>query len=98
MTAKSFFKKVGRGLQSGAGNLTNAAGKAAGSVLGKAAATYAMEAAPALLAFRTGGRVPEKKGKAIKVIAHSGEYILPLNVKPTKAQKAVVRKNKSKKK
>ena len=35
MTAKSFFKKVGRGLQSGAGNLTNAAGKAAGSVLGK---------------------------------------------------------------
>lgn len=98
MTAKSFFKKVGRGLQSGAGNLTNAAGKAAGSVLGKAAATYAMEAAPALLAFRTGGRVPGKKGKAIKVVAHSGEYILPLNVKPTKAQKAVVRKNKSKKK
>ena len=43
MTAKTFFKKVGRGLQSGAGNLTNAAGKAAGSVLGKAAATYAME-------------------------------------------------------
>ena len=98
MTAKSFFKKVGRGLQSGAGNLTNAAGKAAGSVLGKAAATYAMEAAPALLAFKTGGRVPGKKGKAIKIVAHSGEYILPLNVKPTKAQKAVVRKNKSKKK
>lgn len=98
MTAKSFFKKVGRGLQSGAGKLTNAAGTAAGSVLGKAAATYAMEAAPALLAFRTGGRVPGKRGKAIKVIAHSGEYILPLNVKPTKAQKAVVRKNKSKKK
>lgn len=98
MTAKSFFKKVGRGLQSGAGNLTNAAGKAAGGILGKAAATYALEAAPALLAFRTGGRVPGKKGKAIKVIAHSGEYILPLNVKPTKAQKAVVRKNKSKKK
>ena len=98
MTAKSFYKKVGRGLQSGAGNLTNASGKAAGGILGKAAATYALEAAPALLAFRTGGRVPGKKGKAIKVIAHSGEYILPLNVKPTKAQKAVVRKNKSKKK
>ena len=98
MTAKSFFKKVGRGLQSGAGNLTNAAGKAAGSVLGKAAATYAMEAAPALLAFRTGGRVGGKKGKAIKIIAHGGEYVLPANVKPTKAQKAVVRKNKSKKK
>lgn len=98
MTAKSFFKKVGRGLQSGAGNLTNAAGKAAGSVLGNAAATYAMEAAPALLAFKNGGRVGGKKGKAIKIIAHGGEYVLPLNVKPTKAQKAVVRKNKSKKK
>jgi len=50
------------------------------------------------LAFKTGGRVPGKKGKAIKIVAHSGEYILPLNVKPTKAQKAVVRKNKLKKK
>lgn len=98
MTVKSFFKKVGRGVQSGIGNMTKAAGGAAGAVLGKAAATYALEAAPALLAFRTGGRIPGKKGKAIKVIAHSGEYILPLNVKPTKAQKAVVRKNKSKKK
>jgi hypothetical protein len=98
MTAKSFFKKVGRGLQSGAGNLTNAAGKAAGGILGKAAATYALEAAPALLAFRTGGKVPGKKGKAIKIIAHSGEYILPLNAKPSKAQKEIVRKNKSKKK
>jgi hypothetical protein len=98
MTAKSFFKKVGRNIQSASGALTKEAGKAAGAVLGKAAATYAMEAAPALLAFKTGGRVPGKKGKAIKIVAHSGEYILPLNVKPTKAQKAVVRKNKLKKK
>ena len=40
MTAKSFFKKVGRGLQSGESKLTNAAGTEPGCVLVKAAATY----------------------------------------------------------
>jgi hypothetical protein len=98
MTAKSFFKKIGRSIQSGAGQLTRAAGGAAGAVLGKAAGTALLEAAPALLAFKTGGRVPGKKGKSLKVILHSGEYVLPLNSKPTKKQIAVVRKNKSKKK
>ena len=97
MTVKSFFKKVGRGVQSGIGNMTKAAGGAAGAVLGKAAGTALLEAAPALLAFKTGGRVGGKKGKAIKIIAHGGEYVLPVNVKPTKHQKAVVRKNKCKK-
>ena len=94
MTAKTFFKKVGRSLQNASGATTKAVGVGAGTVLGKAAATYALEAAPALLAFRTGGRVQGKKGKSIKIVAHSGEYILPLNVKPTKAQKAVVRRKK----
>lgn len=98
MTAKTFFKKIGRGLQSGAGKLTNALGTAAGTVLGKGAATYAMEAAPALLAFRTGGKIPGQKGKPVKVILHAGEYILPINAKPTKTQKAIVKKNKLKKK
>ena len=98
MTAKSFFKKVGRGLQSGVGALTKGAGAAAGAVLGKTAAKYALEAAPALMMFQNGGRVGGKKGKAIKIIAHGGEYVLPMNVKPTKAQKAIVKKNKSKKK
>jgi hypothetical protein len=69
-----------------------------GGVLGKAAGTYALEAAPALLAFKTGGRIPEKKAKSIKILSHGGEYVLPVNVKPTKSQKAVVRKNKLKKK
>ena len=58
---------------------------------------FVAEAAPALLAFRTGGRIPGKKGKAIKIIAHSGEFILPVNAKPTKRQKSIVKKNKSKK-
>jgi len=98
MTAKSFFKKVGRGIQSGAGQFTKAVGGAAGAVLGKAAGTALLEAAPALLAFKTGGRVPGKKGKSLKILAHGGEYVLPVNVKPTKYQKRAVRKNKSKKK
>jgi hypothetical protein len=98
MTAKSFFKKVGRNIQAASGQLTRSIGSGMGGVLGKAAGTYALEAAPALLAFKTGGRVPGKKGKSIKILAHGGEYVLPVNVKPTKAQKAVVRKNKLKKK
>ena len=97
MTAKSFFKKVGRGIQSGAGQFTKAVGGAAGSVLGKAAGTALLEYGPALLAFKTGGRVPGKKGKALKILAHGGEYVLPMNVKPTKKQIAVVRKKNLKK-
>ena len=98
MTAKSFFKKIGRSIQSGAGQLTRAAGGAAGAVLGKAAGSALLDAAPSLLAFKTSGRVPGKKGKALKILAQGGEYVLPMNVKPTKYQKAAVRKNKSKKK
>jgi len=98
MTAKSFFKKIGRNIQSGAGMMTKAAGGAMGAVLGKAAGTALLEAAPALLAFKTGGRVPGKKGKSLKILAHGGEYVLPMGVKPTKYQKAAVKKNKSKKK
>ena len=37
MTAKSFFKKVGRGLQHASGDFTNAVGKGAGMVIGTAA-------------------------------------------------------------
>jgi hypothetical protein len=43
--------------------------------------------------LKTGGRA--KKGLAM---LHSGEYVLPANTKPTKAQKAVVAKNKKKEK
>lgn len=47
-----------------------------------------------LLPFKTGGRVGGKKGKAVKILAHGGEYVLPSNAKPTKAQRAIVAKNK----
>ena len=104
MTAKKFFKKVGRGLQNAVAEGTKEFGKGVGKVLGPAAAAaiisaapYVAEAAPALLAFRTGGRVPGKKGKSIKIIAHGGEFILPVNANPTKRQKSIVKKNKCKK-
>ena len=43
--------------------------------------------------LKTGGKA--KPGLAI---LHKNEYVLPANVKPTKAQKAVVAKNKKKEK
>ena len=56
------------------------------------------EVAGGFLPFKNGGMVPGKKGKAKMIIAHSGEYILPIGVKPTKAQKSAVAKGKKHKK
>ena len=97
MGAKSFFEKVGRGLQSGAGQFTNAVGRGARSVLGSTLAKSALEAAPLML-LKTGGRIPGKKNKAVPIIAHGNEYVLPANAKPTKNQKAIVASNKRKQK
>lgn len=45
-----------------------------------------------LIPFAKGGRVPGKKGKPMKAIVHGGEVVLPVGVKPTKTQKAEIRK------
>ena len=45
-----------------------------------------------LAPFKKGGRVP-RTGRAL---VHKGEYILPVGVAPTKAQKAKVAKGKAK--
>ena len=97
MGAKTFFKKVGRGLQSASGQFTNAVGRGAGQVLGSAAAKYALEAAPLLL-LKTGGYVKGSRNKAVPAILHGGETILPFGVKATKKQKAVIASNKRKQK
>jgi hypothetical protein len=47
-----------------------------------------------LLPFKTGGAVGGKKGKPRAILAHGGEYVLPANAKPTKAQRAIVARNK----
>jgi hypothetical protein len=49
-----------------------------------------------LLPFKTGGAVKGRKGSKQVILAHGGEYVLPANCKPTKAQKAVVARNKRK--
>ena len=63
-------------------------GKKIGSAIGSVAGGF-------LSPYKNGGMVKgPKKGKAIQIIAHTGEYILPIGVKPTKAQKAQVAKRK----
>ena len=52
--------------------------------------------AATVAAFKTGGRIPGKRGKARLARVHGGEYVLPANAKPTKAQMKVVAKNKAK--
>jgi hypothetical protein len=47
-----------------------------------------------LLPFKSGGAVPGKRGRAKVILAHGGEYVLLANAKPTKAQKAIVTRNK----
>ena len=55
------------------------------------------KAAGAIQSLKTGGRVKGNKKGAPKMIkAHAGEYVLPIGVKPTKAQKAAVAKRKAK--
>ena len=49
------------------------------------------------LKFKKGGRVPGKKGAPKKAVVHGGEYILPVGVKPTKAQIKAVARGKAKK-
>ena len=70
------------------GKLGGKGGKKIGSAIGSVAGGF-------LSPYKNGGVVKgPKKGKAVQIIAHSGEYILPIGVKPTKAQKAQVAKRK----
>ena len=77
-----------------------------GSLLGRLAGTIGSALLPikgvdggelgaalgSLAPFKKGGRVP-RTGKAL---IHKGEYILPVGVAPTKAQKKAVAKGKAK--
>lgn len=104
MGGKKFFKKVGRGIQSGIGQGYNEFSKGVGKVLGPAAAAamisaapYVMAAAP-VVALKTGGYIRGPRDKAVPTILHGGEHVLPYGVKPTKYQKKVIASNKRKKK
>ena len=45
--------------------------------------------------FKNGGTVKEKKGKGKLAVVHGGEFVLPVGVKPTVAQKKEVAKRKA---
>lgn len=98
----SAFEKVGKTLGSelaggvvnafGGGKRAEAAARNIGGTLGEVGAPVA----GAALGFKTGGRVPGKKGKPVKAILHGSEYVLPVGVKPTKTQMKAVNALKSK--
>ena len=46
----------------------------------------------AIPVFKNGGRVKGARGRPKIIQAHVGEYVLPVGVKPTKAQKSAVAK------
>jgi len=73
------------------GSAGASAGKKIGSVIGGVAGST-------LISFKTGGKVPGKRGKPVKALVHGGEYILPAGVKPTASQKMAVAKLHKKKK
>ena len=47
-----------------------------------------------MIPFATGGKVLAPKHMPVKALFHGGEYVLPVNAKPTKQQMAIVAKNK----
>ncbi len=73
--------KIGRQI---AGKTGHAIGRVIGGVAG------------GLMPYKNGGMVKGKRGKPVQILAHSGEFVLPIGVKPTKHQKAQVAKRKKK--
>ena len=74
--------------------------KAKGLDMAKDAGTRLLQTATEtpIPVFRTGGHVGKggKKGRPKLAVLHSGEYVLPNGVAPTKSQKSAVAKKKSK--
>ena len=84
--------QIGKGL---GGLLGEAAGKHyggdKGGSLGRHIGEYGGELVGNLLPFKNGGKVPGKKGKPRMILAHGGETVLPVGVKPTAAQKKAIK-------
>ena len=72
--------------------LGGAVGKHFGGHHGHAIGSAVGGAGGSLLPFRRGGRVRAPRGKPVKILAHGGEYILPVGVAPTMKQKKEVAK------
>ncbi len=76
------------------GDIGSSIGSHAGDYLGRKGGDYL----GSLIGFKKGGRIPGKKGKARLVVAHGGEFVLPLGVHPTKQQMMMVAKKHRRKK
>tara|TARA_B110000902_G_scaffold155421_1_gene178364 strand:- start:679 stop:1014 length:336 start_codon:yes stop_codon:yes gene_type:complete len=76
----------------GGGALGSAIGGEPGRIIGGAIGGTLGRIGGVFMPFKTGGKVPGAKGKAVKAIVHGGEFVLPAQVKPTKAQLAAVAK------
>jgi len=95
MGPKRFFRKVGNSIGRASSSAINEVGKQAGKVVGGAVGSSIVEYAPlALTAFETGGLIRAPRGRPVPILAHGQEYVLPVGVKPTKAQKQAVAQNK----
>lgn len=83
-----FGNLLGQGLGALGGGLFGDSGT--GSKIGGALGNF--------LPFKKGGKVPERRGKPVPALLHGGEYVLPVGVKPTKAQMKKVADGKKKRK
>lgn len=89
---KSIGQEVGGGLGRALGGKR---GESAGRNIGGSLGAVGAPLAAATLAFKHGGTVPGKRGRPVKAVVHGGEYVLPVGVKPTAAQKKAVSKMKA---
>ena len=89
-------KSIGQELGGGVGRVFGGKkGESAGRNIGGSLGAVGAPLAAATLAFKKGGRVPGPTGKPVKAVIHGGEFILPVGVKPTMAQKKAVAKKKA---
>jgi len=88
----SIGQEVGGGLGKALGGKR---GESAGRNIGGSLGSVAAPLGAVALGFKHGGQVPGKKGRPVKAVVHGGEYVLPVGVKPTAAQKKAVSKIKA---
>lgn len=94
---KAIGQELGGGIVHafGGGKRAESAARNVGGELG----AIGLPAAAAALTLKTGGRVPGKKiGAPRMALVHTGEYMLPVGVAPTAAQKKKVAALKAKEK
>jgi len=94
---KVLGSELGKGVGSALGGIVGGKkGRELGGKLGGSVGSIGGGSLGVLAPFKNGGAVGKgkRKGTPVQILAHAGEFVLPANAKPTKAQKAIVAKNK----